>query len=1013
MCSKSSAAFLIILFLFLNLKSQSLSNRFDRLTFGSDPSRNSITSIIQDEQGFMWFGTKFGLIRFDGYNHKVFIYDHKTKNSLSNNFIRDLLLDNDGKIWIATDGGGISIFDPLKESFSTINLQTAFPDYERINEVWTIHQDNQNPNSVMWVGTSEGLIKFNTADSSFTIFRNDNSAISGNRISCIFEDSKNRLWIGTITDGINIFDKESNFTNRKNHNNIIFNIEADFIWDIIEDSSNTIWFGTQTNGLYKYDEPNKIFINYNHSETKKNSLSEKRVLALLQPKGYSGNFFIGTWEGGLNILNPSNTEFKSYDTNDGLNSTSILSFFQDKSGIVWIGTEKGGVNYILPDKIKFDSYNLSENNNNLAVTSFLKFNDQLLIGSTNGLFVKELESKELKRFSEVYSAIKLSHHNIQSLIKLPNNKILVGTFFGGLNLIDLYKKRSSTILPNEFKDDAVKKLFMDSKKNIWIGTLKSGIIILDENLNIIGKFNKENGKITSNFITDIFEDSNKNIWFGTYRSGLYKFDNKLNLQNYVSIPENKTSLSSNNINAIWEDKNGIIWIATEGGGLNKFNPTANSFEMISESNGLAGNNVKSITNDNSNFLWISTTNGISKLNLIDNSIINFNSDDGLNSNIFTNNSVYKIDETIYLGSTNGFSSFNPISINKNNFIPNVHLTQFLVFNKPIELQKSISYTNEINLRYNQNVFSIHYTALNYIFPERNKYAYRLIGFDNDWIYTKNRSVVYTNLNPGTYLFEVKASNNDGIWNETGTSIKIIVAAPFWMTWWFYLFVILFVITLFYFFYKVRINKLIAMERLRTKIASDLHDEIGSSLTKISINAGLLNYEQNKNEISKRLKNIENTSREVISSMSDIIWSIDARKDKLSELISRMKNTAFDILGDKDIGIEFDINVPQKDIKLPLRFRENIFLIFKEAINNCAKHSNTDKVLVQFIINNNQIKLLISDNGIGMDEIDLNKGNGLQNMKMRAKAIKGEIHYLNKNGFSIEFTSKPFSNHMFG
>jgi nitrate/nitrite-specific signal transduction histidine kinase len=303
--------------------------------------------------------------------------------------------------------------------------------------------------------------------------------------------------------------------------------------------------------------------------------------------------------------------------------------------------------------------------------------------------------------------------------------------------------------------------------------------------------------------------------------------------------------------------------------------------------------------------------------------------------------------------------------------------------------------------------------LNYIFPERNKYAYRLIGFDNDWIYTKNRSVVYTNLNPGTYLFEVKASNNDGIWNETGTSIKIIVAAPFWMTWWFYLFVILFVITLFYFFYKVRINKLIAMERLRTKIASDLHDEIGSSLTKISINAGLLNYEQNKNEISKRLKNIENTSREVISSMSDIIWSIDARKDKLSELISRMKNTAFDILGDKDIGIEFDINVPQKDIKLPLRFRENIFLIFKEAINNCAKHSNTDKVLVQFIINNNQIKLLISDNGIGMDEIDLNKGNGLQNMKMRAKAIKGEIHYLNKNGFSIEFTSKPFSNHMFG
>lgn len=1013
MSRKSLSAFLIILFLFLNLKSQPLSNRFDGLTFGSDPSRNSITSIIQDEQGFMWFGTKFGLIRFDGYNHKVFIYDHKTKNSLSNNFIRDLLLDKNGRIWIATDGGGISIFNPVKETFSTINLQTAFLGFERVNEVWSLHQDIQNPDKVMWIGTSEGLIKFNSADSSFSIYRNENSTISGNRISCIFEDSKNRLWIGTITDGINIFDKETSFINKRNNSNITFNIEADFIWDIIEDSSNTIWFGTQTNGLYKFDEPNKIFINYNHSETKKNSLSEKRVLALMQPKGYSGSLFIGTWEGGLNILNPSNITFQNYDTKEGLSSTSILSFFQDQSGIVWIGTEKGGVNYILPGKIKFDSYNLSENDNNLAVTSFLKFKNQLLIGSTSGLFIKELESKEIKKFNEVYPTIKLSDHNIQSLIKLPDNKILAGTFFGGINLIDLYKMESSSVVPNEFKNDAVKKLFLDSKKNIWIGTLKSGIIILDQNLIIKDKFNKENGKINSNFITDIFEDSNNNIWVGTYRSGLYKFDSKLNLQNYLSIPENKSTLSSNNINSIWEDKNGIIWIAAEGGGLNKFNPTANSFEMISESNGLAGNNVKSIVNDNSNFLWISTTNGISKLNLIDNSIINFNSDDGLNSNVFTNNSVYKIDETIYFGSINGFSSFNPININKNNFIPNVHLTQFLVFNKPIELQKSISYTTEINLRYNQNVFSIHYTALNYIFPERNKYAYRLIGFDNDWIYTKNRSVVYTNLNPGTYLLEVKASNNDGVWNETGASLKIIIAAPFWMTWWFYLLVILFVITLFYFFYKVRINKLIAMERLRTKIASDLHDEIGSSLTKISINAGLLNYEQNKNEISKRLKNIESTSREVISSMSDIIWSIDARKDKLSELISRMKNTAFDILGDKDIGIEFDINIPQKDIKLPLRFRENIFLIFKEAVNNCAKHSNADKVLVQFIINNNQIKLLISDNGIGMSEIDLNKGNGLQNMKMRAEAIKGEINYLNNNGFSIEFTSKPFSNHMFG
>lgn len=360
---------------------------------------------------------------------------------------------------------------------------------------------------------------------------------------------------------------------------------------------------------------------------------------------------------------------------------------------------------------------------------------------------------------------------------------------------------------------------------------------------------------------------------------------------------------------------------------------------------------------------------------------------------------------MFFGGVNGFNSFYPEKIKDNKDIPPVYITSFKVFDKVLKLPKALTSMKKLSLSYSQNFFSFEFVALNYTAPNKNQYAYFLKGFDKAWhiVSAKQRYASYTNLDPGKYVLHVKASNDDGIWNEKGTFINIIITPPFWMTWWFKILVIIIIIGTIVFIYKYRVKQILKIERMRVGIAADLHDEIGSSLGSIVLRSRVLQNEESLSEKSKEeLKRIYNTSSHIAAVMRDIVWFVNPDFDKLDDMILRMKDTAQTLLG----GIQYEFISPEEILstKLSLEFRRNVILSYKEILHNITKHSRAAKAEIKVFINNGVFNLEISDNGVGFDSDLFRKenkiktgSNGLKNIERRIAALGGEVEVESATG----------------
>jgi signal transduction histidine kinase len=356
------------------------------------------------------------------------------------------------------------------------------------------------------------------------------------------------------------------------------------------------------------------------------------------------------------------------------------------------------------------------------------------------------------------------------------------------------------------------------------------------------------------------------------------------------------------------------------------------------------------------------------------------------------------DGKIYFGSTDaGIIYFKPEELKDNDYIPPVYITDFKLFNKPVYandvdsiLKSPIELTKEITLSYNQNVISFEFAALNYIHPEKNQYAYKLESFDKDWIYTdaSKRFVNYTNLDPGEYTFKVKGSNNDGVWNPMETTIKLIITPPFWQTWWFRALIVLAATMIVYALYRYRLQQVLKVQNIRNKIAGDLHDDIGSTLNSISIYSEVAKNDDNRRTHS--LTMIGESSRKVIDAMSDIVWTINPDNDSFEKIILRMRSLSYNLLRAKKIEFTFRADDNLNDLKLSLEERRNFYLIFKEALNNLIKYSQAKKVSILLEKNSRNISLLIRDDGVGFDPEKKYNGNGLTNIRRRAKEINAKL-----------------------
>ncbi len=574
--------------------------------------------------------------------------------------------------------------------------------------------------------------------------------------------------------------------------------------------------------------------------------------------------------------------------------------------------------------------------------------------------------------------------------------------------------------PNSIGSNQVQDILIESDSVYWIGTFGGGLNKVSVNGNPINqklifkkyKHDKNDPQsISDNRVYKLFRSRDGVFWIGTYGGGLNSFDPKSEkFKSYPAISGIDDKFNSENLMTIHEDYEGTLWLGSYGGSLTSFDRKTEKLKRYSFREGLTSGVVYGILEDDSKNLWISSDDGIFSLNIKTKEINRYDIQDGLQSLEFSGGAYFKDENGIlYFGGINGFNYFDPAKIKSNSYIPQVVITSVKVFNEQIKGEKK-----EIILDYKKNFISFEFSSLDFSDPQDNQYSFILEGLQNEWQTTdaSSRIANYTNLSPGTYTFKVRGSNSDGIWGENYTSVKIVILGPFWQTWWFITLVIILLALFLYYLSTMRIKNLLAIEKLKSKLAADLHDNIGSGLTEISILSEVASRKNNDDHkyADVELNKISDISRQLVDNMSDIVWVVNPNRDSLHDLILRLKDSYSEPLN--SLGISFKAKHLEKleNVKLPMDVKQNLYLIFKEAINNSIKHSNCKQITLDANLRNDVLEISLTDDGIGFDEESITKGNGLKNMENRASQIGGRIKMKTSTnaGTSIRFIGKPGS-----
>ncbi|QHT69941.1 response regulator [Rhodocytophaga rosea] len=798
----------IILFTISSAFAQSSRQQFKYITSNEGLSHNNVTCILQDSQGFMWFGTFDGLNKYDGYTFTVYRNNPENPHSLSENYIWTVFEDKQGRIWAGTNDGGLSLYNREQDNFTNYQYNKNNKHSISHNNVRAIGQDKDGN---IIVGTyGGGLNIFNPATQVFTHYKHNpqnKSSLSSDYVTTLKIDSKQNIWIGT-TNGLNLFNAV-NKTFTGYHNNLFdtTTISHNDIRVIYEDKQGTLWLGTEGGGLNKFNQLANTFIRYQHTSTQPKGISHNDVISM--EEDWKGDLWVGTRNGGINVLNKTTNTFYYHThqegSQEGLNNGSVYCIYKDNIDNMWVGTYSGGINLLYKQSQKFthyknDIHNPNSLTNNNVLSLYENADGMIWIGTDGGGL--NLWNREKNTFiSRTHSdqlPTSIGSNYVLAIYQDKDNTLWLGNFKGGLSLFNARNNNFTTInagskLKN-FREESISVIIQDKKRYVWIGTIDNGLIRYDRTTHTFTQFRSEDissGSISHNSILSLFIDGKDNLWVGT-AVGLNLYDEKSqSFTRFLHDRRNSKSLSNNLVNTIYEDSSHRLWIGTNGG-LNLFDSITNSFTSFKETQGLPSGVIQCILEDNSRNLWLSTNKGLSKFTPATYSFRNYGISDGVQGNSFNRSAGYKLKNgEMLFGGQNGFNIFHPDSLQDNKFVPPVYITGFQLFNKSVEvgdnspLKQHISTAKEITLAYEHYVFSFEFSALNFILPEKNQYAYQLEGFDQEWNYVGNkRTTTYTHLDPGEYVFKVKASNNDGIWNTTPASIKINIIPPFWMTWWF-------------------------------------------------------------------------------------------------------------------------------------------------------------------------------------------------------------------------------------
>jgi signal transduction histidine kinase/ligand-binding sensor domain-containing protein len=793
--------------------------KFERISVKQGLSHSTVNCILQDDRGFMWFGTDDGLNKYDAHSFTVYKHNPDDPHSLSHNRIWTLFEDSSGVLWVGTYGGGLNRFDRDTGQFTRFNaddFQNVTDEPEEFRNV--VNAIDEYPTGVLWIATyGGGLVKFDVQREVFTSYAPDpaDPEFWGHEwITAILVDNSGMVWIGTHSEGLDRFDPATGQTITYRYNpDAPDGLSHDWITDIIQDRSGQIWIGTFGGGLERLDPETDRFTHFRHDPTDPHALSDNYPWLIVEDS--LGVIWIGTYSGGLDAFDPNYETFSHFhhepiDSNS-LSSDRIRAIYQAQSGLLWVGTQGGGLNKSDPASGRFTHYRGdTDDPQRPSDYQVLTLHEDelgtLWIGTAGGgLDAIDRETGEWQHYRhDPADPNTLGSDTVLAIHEDSSNTIWIGTV-EGFYRFDRKAERFDRMPhnppdPGDVKRETIHSITEDRQGFLWLGTHGRGLSEFDP---VTGEFVYhqqglapdteawEENTLGSNYVKDVLEDASGRLWVGT-QDGLNTYDRMTGQWHlFQQNPSNPNSLSHNWIMTLYQDWSGVLWVGTQGGGLNRLDlseiegtdPSTYHFTHYREQDGLANDIVLEIL-DHGGFLWIGTANGLSMFDPRDKTFKSYDASDGLPINEF--NAALKSDRgEMFFGGINGFMSFDPDQMVDNPYVPPVVLTSLHQNGVELDTGQAPEDLREVTLHWPDNSLEFGFAALNYTQPEKNQHTYMMEGFEKDWNHIGNRRFGrYTNLPGGTYLLRLKGSNNDGVWNEEGISIQVTVVPPFWQTGWF-------------------------------------------------------------------------------------------------------------------------------------------------------------------------------------------------------------------------------------
>ncbi len=986
---------------------------FRKITTSNGLSHNKVNCIIQDKRGFIWFGTDDGLNRYDGNNFLIFRNTPGSAEGVSGNIINDIWEDEAEIIWIATGDGGLTRYDyrfPTGKQFRHFKNSPGDKSSIPLNIINALAQDKKG---FLWLATSgKRVIRLNKQTEKF----DEPVATGTSTATALCIDHKENLWVGRQGGGllkVNTQTLQLDFDER--YTNLYAKLPHVVVTSVFMDHEKNIWYGSWDRVLYRFNAATEKEESFQRSAAalsfdndQVDDMAEDELQRLWMAGRYKG----------LHVYDKNQDCFYNYRFNPGLDGTiadnKVNCVFIDKDKNLWLGTDKGICVSKLNQQFtqQFLPGSLS-GNPPVTIYDFFRGKDGTTwVAASNGIYAKRTGGEDFDHMPVHFRGQNLA---VTKFYKDGDGTMYVGTDYSLFRYNDA--RRDLELLPNTEKDKVMDHIIESRVVSMIRDTVNGNPVLLvspyghfltyydlreknwvsrlDSSKNIVASFN-----LLDNLIRKFYRSRDGTVWMATVKEGLGVWEKKPSqlVTYYKNDPVNTTSLANNHVFDIADDGKGSLWVTTFGGGLQHFNVAEKIFSHIRSS----ANLLEGVQTDAKGNVWMISGGNLHRYSPSGNSYMSYELPD-IEKSGGVKGYIYKDDEgSMYVGGVNYFISFKPEEIKDNPQQPGVIFTDFKIFNNSFS---HLLFQKKIKLKHNQNFFTIEFASPFYSGSEKIHYSYMLEGVDQDWVDAGTRNFAsYQNAGSGNFTFKVRASVGNGKWTPAVFSIRVEIVPPFWRRWWFYAICVILVTAVLYAIYRYRVNELVKRQAIRNKIAQDLHDNLGSTLSSISVYSEVARIHGEKNEkenLNDLLEKISTTSTEMVTEMNDIVWAINPRNDSMDKIVQRMESFAKPLAAARNIAFDLQYDRSVLSVQLDMDKRKNFYLVFKEAVNNAIKYSAASKLSAQVIVKDSQLVLKVIDNGKGFiveKEItdEHASGNGIRNMRNRTTQMNG----------SLEINSQP-------